>query len=95
VAVIILDPRTQPDAAEDLVMVPGPESLAGMRIGLLDNHKRNARRVLEHLAATISLSYPNIQFTYVTKGSSSTGVSPEMLGDLKSSCDLVIAGIGD
>jgi len=93
--IMILDPRTHADASEGLVMVERPASLSGQRIGLLDNTKNNARRVLEFVAANISKEYPTAQFTYSVKKSSSTSLSPELLGDLKRTCDVVIAGIGD
>jgi hypothetical protein len=94
-SVIILDPRTQPDPADNLVLSPRPKTLAGKRIGLLDNHKPNAQRLLGHLAVAINQVYPAATFTRATKPSASTGVPLEIVNDLKNSSDLVIAGVGD
>lgn len=91
----ILDPRTAPEGGEALHLNPRPASLKGMRIGFLDNGKRNSRRVLEHLAAALTERHGLAESVIVTKPSHSAGAPASMITDLQRRCDLVIAGIGD
>jgi len=91
----ILDPTTRPDRTEAVAPCERPATLEGKRLGLLDNGKRNSRRVLVHLAAVIGAAYPLADLVLRTKPSASRAAPPEMLAELTSACDVVISGIGD
>lgn len=91
----ILDPTVAPDPVAGLSRAPRPETLAGRRVWLLDNGKRNSARLLEHLAAAIRRQYPVAEVALRTKPSASTGLPPELLAEFQNGCDAAIAGIGD
>jgi hypothetical protein len=94
-AIDILSPVTAATPAGAFRLNPRPDTLANMRIGLLDNSKRNSRALLEYVAAAIGRTYPSASLMVRSKEQASKGVSPEMVAELRSGCDLVIAGIGD
>lgn len=91
----ILDPRSLPEGSEALHLSPRPAALKGMRIGFLDNGKRNSRRMLEHLAAALREQHGLADAVIVTKPSHSAAAPASIITDLQRRCDLVIAGIGD
>jgi len=74
--------------------LPLPGSLAGKRLGLLDNTKANfellLRRMEAHLRAEIALA----DVVYERKANSSTPAPPEVLARLRD-VDLVLTGSAD
>jgi hypothetical protein len=74
--------------------LPLPESLAGKRLGFLDNTKANfellLRRMEAHLRAEIALA----DVVYERKANSSTPAPPEVLARLRD-LDLVLTGSAD
>jgi hypothetical protein len=74
--------------------LPLPGSLAGKRLGLLDNTKANfellLRRMEAHLRAEIALA----DVVYERKANSSTPALPEVLARLRD-VDLVLTGSAD
>ena len=74
--------------------LPLPASLAGKRLGFLDNTKANfellLRRVEAHLRAEIALA----DVVYERKANSSTPAPPEVLARLRD-LDLVLTGSAD
>ena len=74
--------------------LPLPESLAGKRLGFLDNTKANfellLRRMEAHLRAEVALA----EVVYERKANSSTPAPPEVLARLRD-LDLVLTGSAD
>ena len=74
--------------------LPLPGSLAGKRLGFLDNTKANfellLRRMEAHLRAEIALA----DVVYERKANSSTPAAPEVLARLRD-VDLVLTGSAD
>ena len=74
--------------------LPLPESLAGKRLGFLDNTKANfellLRRMEAHLRGEIALA----DVVYERKANSSTPAPPEVLARLRD-LDLVLTGSAD
>ncbi|HWW46041.1 MAG TPA: hypothetical protein VN180_13305 [Acidimicrobiia bacterium] len=77
---------------------PGPTFLAGLRIGVLDNAKPNARLVMVRAAEQLA-ARTGARVTLVTdKGpghNAATGCSDEILERLAKEVDLVITGSAD
>lgn len=86
------DPQGRPTPE----LAPRPASLAGARIGLLDNTKHNALLFLtvvgellveEHGAASVGI--------VETKKNFSIPVDEEIVSRYRESCDVVVTGVGD
>jgi hypothetical protein len=77
---------------------PGPTVLAGLRIGVLDNAKPNARLVMVRAAEQLA-ARTGARVTLVTdKGpghNAATACSDEILARLAKEVDLVITGSAD
>jgi hypothetical protein len=72
-----------------------PADLAGLRLGLLVNTKRNADVFLEELATLLAERYGTTTVLTRTKPSIVHPAPPEMLDELRSGCDVVVVGVGD
>jgi hypothetical protein len=91
--IIVLDPTTQSEAAAPRY-APKLPSLAGRRIGILDNRKANADRLLDEVQSILCARYGVIGCVRSQKLHFSRPAPPELLAELRS-CDAVITGIGD
>ena len=90
----IYDPRGVVHA-EHRDIAPRAASLAGARVGILDNTKWNGRRVLER---TMELLGEHTQFASVTrykKESFSVNAEPELIARIAAENDVALIGIGD
>lgn len=74
---------------------PRPHSLAGKRVGLLDNSKENAGRFLEMVAGILQTQYHFETIVRHRKPSASKPVAPEVIAAWTQTCDLAIVGVGD
>lgn len=72
-----------------------PPDLAGLRLGLLVNTKRNADVFLEELAALLTERYGTTTTLTRTKPSIVHPAPPGMVDELRASCDVVVVGVGD
>lgn len=76
-------------------LAPRPARWEGVRLGLLDNGKRNANLILEQVLAELT---PELQpSTVIRRRKPGAGVPgpQELLDELRASCDAVIVGVGD
>jgi hypothetical protein len=76
-------------------LAPRPADLAGLRLGLLVNTKRNADVFLEELGALLAERHGTATALVRTKPSIVHPAPPEMLEELRSGCDVVVVGVGD
>jgi hypothetical protein len=74
---------------------PRPSALKGLKIGLIDNGKHNALAILRKTAEQLQARFGMEVAHESGKVSFAHGVDEAELADLKSSCDFVIAGVGD
>lgn len=91
---VAFDPRGVVEAAAQ-PLSPRPERLDGRRLGVLDNSKWNANRLL---ASTLTELSREIQFADVTfwkKESFSRNAPPELLARIAEEADLALLAIGD
>ncbi len=92
--ITVLDP-TAPPIPVHARMAKRPGTLTGKRLGLLDNHKKNAAEFLDHLQELLSERYEFASVVKRTKPDVSRPAPDEMLKELVEGCDLVITGMGD
>ena len=91
---ILISPVNEAVVAES-VLAPRLSTLRGKRVGLLDNSKSNAGKMLETVAALLNAQYDFADIVCHRKPSASKPASPEAIDELASACDLVIVGVGD
>jgi hypothetical protein len=91
----ILDPTGQSDRDREAIVAPRVRELSGIRLGLLDNAKANAARVLQTLADELRAQHHVGEVTTFTKSYFGTPVEEDRAQEIAQSCDAVIAGVGD
>lgn len=91
----ILDPTGLAHAPRSGSLAPRVRALSGLRLGLLDNTKANAARVLETLAEQLRAQHHVGEVTTYTKSYFGTPVEEDRAQEIAQSCDAVIAGVGD
>ena len=74
---------------------PACPTLAGARVGLIDDSKRNADVLLEELAETLRNRYEIREVRWLRKPSASRPADPQELQELVANVDTVIIAIGD
>ena len=70
-------------------------SLAGTRLGIIDDSKRNADVLLEELADLLRTRYEITDVKWHRKPSASRPADPSAIRELAEQCDSVIIAIGD
>ena len=91
---VLVNPTTQAIAAP-FDGAPRLPSLAGIRLGIIDDSKRNADALLEELVALLRTRYEISGVTWHRKPSASRPAAPKAIQDLARDCDAVIIAIGD
>ena len=93
-AVQILDPTTEVSARR-INYAARPESLAGLRIGLVDNTKHNSDQLRLRIADILEKEHG--AKTHVIRRKTSAGAAPhaEIIEEYKAACDIIVAGVGD
>jgi hypothetical protein len=92
-AMNLLDP-TMATEEEAIDFAPRPLDLRGLRIGLIENTKKNAEDVLRKLAEKLGSAYAMTAPVLVHKPQRAP-VKDAQLAELKGKTDFVIAGVGD
>ncbi len=90
----IYDPTFEA-AGRRIVYAPRPKSLAGLRIGLVDNTKHNSDQILLRIADILEKEHGAKAHLIRRKRSSSAKPHDEIVNEYKGACDVVIAGVGD
>jgi hypothetical protein len=93
-ALQIYDPTTEV-AGRHIAFAPRPKTLAGLRIGLVDNTKHNSDQLLLRIAGLLERDHG--AKAHVIRRKKSAGAAPhaEIIEELKANCDVVVAGVGD
>ena len=93
-AVQIFDPTTEV-TERTIAYARRPASLKGLRVGLVDNTKHNSDALLLRIAGILEREHGAT--SHVIRKKTSAGVAPhaEIIEEYKSSCDVVVAGVGD
>lgn len=93
-AVFIYDPRGQVSSASDPI-APRATSLKGLRLGILDNSKWNANKLLRGAQAALGAEVEFAAVHYYVKHNFSKDAAPELLEKIVAENDIVLTAIGD
>jgi hypothetical protein len=91
----LLDPTGDGDRGEDTRLASRPRSLAGLRMGVLDNGKPNASAFLAAVATELRRGWDVGSSTTYVKGYFGTPVEESQIRRILDECDFVVAGVGD
>jgi len=91
---LILDPTTEPEPVE-FSMAPRPDTLDGKVLGLMDNGKANAGKILDLFAEELTKRCKLAGVVRKRKSDPSKPAPQAMLDELAEKCQIVVAGIGD
>ena len=91
---IVFDPRGRVDAQRTLP-APRVAALKGLRLGILDNTKWNAGRLLRKTAALLGESHGFAAVNYYRKESFSKAADPVLIAAIAADNDIVLTAIGD
>lgn len=94
---VILDPTglTERETVSDFALASRPTSLSGVKIGLLENGKQNARLFLEEVADVLRERHGAGEAELRRKEIFSQPASPELVDELSREAEVVVVGIGD
>ncbi len=90
----VFDPRGRLESSET-PLAPRPTALAGLRLGVLDNSKWNANKLLRGAAAALGEQVEFAAVTYYVKHSFSKDADPALIARIAAECDIVLTAIGD
>ena len=88
------DPRGVVDTTP-LKTSPRASRLEGMRLGLLDNTKWNANKLLRGVRDRLADKHAFSAVNYYRKESFSLSAAPELIARIAAECDAVVTAIGD
>jgi hypothetical protein len=91
---LVFDPRGRVEA-ERLAPAPRVAALARKRLGVLDNTKWNANKLLRRTAALLGERAQFAAVTYYKKESFSKSADPALLAQIAAENDIVLTAIGD
>ncbi len=89
----ILDP-TIATAREQIDYVQRPKSLEGLRVGLIENTKKNAEEVLRRVAEKLEAQH-GMKMTVLLHKPQRAPLKDSQVAELKGRVDFAIAGVGD
>jgi hypothetical protein len=90
----LLDPTTEA-APQTIAYVPRPGSLEGKRIALIENTKFNSDRLLQKIGEVLKREYGAAETRMWRKKNSSVPAHEEIIAEVRQTCDVMVAGIGD
>ena len=90
----VFDPRGRVDA-ERVELAPRVAALKGLRLGILDNTKWNANRLLRKTAELLEGEQGIGAVTYYKKESFSKAADPALIAEIAANNDIVLTAIGD
>lgn len=91
---MFIDPSGS-NASKNYEPAPGISTVAGMRLGILDNGKTNADKFLKFVADILVNEYGVAEVTMTAKEALSKPAPKEVLDFLIPKSDFIITGIGD
>jgi hypothetical protein len=90
----VYDPRGVVEAAP-LTIAPRVKKLGGLRLGLLDNTKWNANKLLRGIRDRLAQKHAFSAVNYYRKESFAAAAAPELLSKIAAENDIVVTAIGD
>jgi hypothetical protein len=92
--IAVYDPRGVVEAAA-MTTAPRVKKLEGLRLGLLDNTKWNANKLLRGVRDRLVAKHTFGAVNYYRKESFSLAAAPALIAEIAADNDLVITAIGD
>jgi hypothetical protein len=90
----VYDPRGVV-GAEKRTVAARVSSPDGLRLGILDNTKWNANKLLRELRDQLQAAHPLASVTYYRKESFSRFADPALVEKIRAENDIVVTAIGD
>jgi len=90
----VFDPRGRVDAKR-VALAPRASALKGLRLGILDNTKWNANRLLRKTAVLLEGERGIAAVAYYKKESFSKSAEPALIAEIAANSDIVLTAIGD
>ncbi len=90
----LLDPTTEA-TSQPVAWVERPASLEGKRVGLIDNTKFNSDRLLQRIGDVLVKEYRAAGWQMWRKRNASVPAHEEIIEEVRKTCDIIVAGIGD
>ena len=90
----VYDPRGVV-GAEQKAIAARVKALDGLRLGILDNTKWNANKLLRELRDQLQAAHPLAAVHYYRKESFSKFAAPELIEEIRRDNDIVVTAIGD
>ena len=92
----LIDPTGDGDQGTNTTLVmPRPQSLAGLTVGLLENGKPNATVLLRAVGRELREKYGVREVRMFSKSYFGTPVEESVVHQMLHNCDFAIAAIGD
>jgi hypothetical protein len=90
----VFDPTSR-NAEQEIRLASRPESLRGLRIGLVENTKYNSSALLLRIAAILEREHGARSHILRSKRTPGTPVDEKTVEEFKTVVDVAIAGVGD
>lgn len=90
----VYDPRGVVEA-QPKPLAPRIGALEGLRLGILDNTKWNANKLLRHVRDELELAHKLKAVSYYRKESFSRFADPDLIAKIRAENDIVVTAIGD
>ncbi|OGA77343.1 MAG: hypothetical protein A3G81_09515 [Betaproteobacteria bacterium RIFCSPLOWO2_12_FULL_65_14] len=90
----VYDPRGAVDA-EPKAIAPRITALDGLRLGILDNTKWNANKLLRQVRDELQGAHQFKAVNYYRKESFSRFAAPQLVEQIRAENDIVVTAIGD
>ncbi len=91
--IFLVAPDAPPEAAEQLT--PERKLDGGIRLGVLDNSKGNADKLLNFIVEGVKREFKVASVLTRLKPASSAGAKPEVLDELAREADVVVSAMAD
>ncbi|OLB97872.1 MAG: hypothetical protein AUH30_09325 [Candidatus Rokubacteria bacterium 13_1_40CM_68_15] len=90
----LLDPTLEAPA-QSIAYAPRPARLEGTRVALIENTKFNSDRLLQKIGDLLIKEYGAASARMFRKHNASVPAHAEIIEEVRKTCDVVVAGIGD
>jgi len=90
----LLDPTTEA-TAQRIAYVPRPRSLEGARVALIENTKFNSDRLLQKIGEILVRDHGAASTRMFRKRNASVPAHEEIVAEIRQTCDVAVAGVGD
>ena len=90
----LLDPTAEV-AAQTIAYVDRPASLAGKRVGLIENTKFNSDKLLLKIGEILKAEHGVAETRLFHKHNASVPAHEEIIQEVRKTCDVIVAGVGD